>query len=88
MLGWLTRYKSERMLKIWSEEEKFNIWKEIEVAILEGWAKLGVVPNYVPEALKKVSVSPDEVRKEEASETHKIKQKSRKMSRIERPKKK
>jgi adenylosuccinate lyase len=72
MLGWLTRYKSERMLKIWSEEEKFNIWKEIEVAILEGWAKLGVVPSSVPEALKKVSISPDEVRKEEEKTRHEV----------------
>jgi len=72
MLGWLTRYKSERMLKIWSEEEKFNIWKEIEVAILEAWAKLGVVPSSVPEALKKVSISPDEVRKEEEKTRHEV----------------
>jgi adenylosuccinate lyase len=72
MLGWLTRYKSERMLKIWSEEEKFNIWKEIEVAILEGWANFGVVPSSVPEALKKVSISPDEVRKEEEKTRHEV----------------
>ncbi|GBD03393.1 Adenylosuccinate lyase [bacterium HR19] len=72
MLGWITRYKSDRMMKIWSEEEKFRIWKEIEVAVLEGWAKLGVVPPSVPAELKKVDVKPEEVRQEEIKTRHEV----------------
>jgi len=71
-IGWLSRYRSDRMMKIWSEEEKFNIWRDIEVAVLEGWAKLGVIPSYVADEVRKVSVTPDEVRREEAKTRHEI----------------
>ncbi len=59
-------------MKIWGEEEKFNIWKEIEVAVLEGWVKMGVIPHHVPDEVRKVSVSPDEVKKEESRTRHEV----------------
>lgn len=71
-MEWVTRYKSDRMLKIWSDEEKYRIWRDIEAAILEGWANLGIVPPKVPEEIRKVEVKPEEVREEEFKTRHEV----------------
>jgi adenylosuccinate lyase len=39
------------MKKVWSDENKFNKWLAVEVAVVEAWAKLGRVPE---EALPKI----------------------------------
>lgn len=36
------------MENIWSEKNKFNKWLEIELLVVEGWAKIGVFPQDVP----------------------------------------
>ncbi len=41
----IKRYGRPEMLHIWSEEYKFQKWLDVELAICEGWAKLGVVPE-------------------------------------------
>jgi len=33
------------MVKIWSQEEKFNIWFQIEAHACDAQAKLGVIPK-------------------------------------------
>lgn len=71
-MDWITRYKSDRMLKIWRDEEKYKIWRDIESAILEGWANLGVVPPKVPEEIKKVEIKPEEVKEEEFKTRHEV----------------
>ncbi len=40
----IKRYSLPRMAHIWSEENKFQKWLDVELAICEGWSKLGVVP--------------------------------------------
>jgi len=47
----IKRYTLPKMGSIWSEENKFRKWLEVEVAVAEGWAELGVVPK---EAVKKI----------------------------------
>lgn len=72
MFEWITRYRSERMIKIWQDEEKYRIWKDIETAVLEGWAKLGIVPPKVVEEVRDVEVKPEEVRQEELKTRHEV----------------
>lgn len=36
------------MERIWSEENKFNKWLEIELLVVEGWAKIGIFPQDIP----------------------------------------
>lgn len=43
----IPRYSRNEMAEIWSEESKLRRWFEVELAAVEGWAKVGVVP---PEA--------------------------------------
>jgi adenylosuccinate lyase len=40
----IARYSRPAMAAVWSEEGKLARWLEVELAALEGWAELGVVP--------------------------------------------
>ena len=33
------------MARVWSEERKLELWLEVELAALDAWAELGVVPT-------------------------------------------
>ena len=41
----IERYSRPRMKKIWSEENKFDQWLKVEIAVCEAWAKLGEIPQ-------------------------------------------
>ena len=41
----IPRYSRDVIANIWTEERKLEIWFEVELAAVEGWAKLGVVPD-------------------------------------------
>lgn len=47
----IDRYTMPKMREIWSEENKFRKWLEVEIAACEAWASLGKVPR---EALAKI----------------------------------
>lgn len=49
----IERYSCPEMKKIWEEENKFKIWLKVEIAICEGWAKLGVIPETALKEIKK-----------------------------------
>ncbi len=40
----ISRYQNEEMSKLWSEENKFNAWLEVEILATEAFSELGVVP--------------------------------------------
>jgi len=41
----IERYSRPQMKRIWSEENKFAKWLEVEIAVCEAWAELGVIPR-------------------------------------------
>ncbi len=41
----IERYSRPAMKKIWSDETKFDKWLQVEVAVCEAWAELGVIPK-------------------------------------------
>ncbi len=41
----IERYSRPQMKKIWSEESKFDKWLQVEIAVCEAWAELGVIPK-------------------------------------------
>lgn len=49
----IERYSCPEMRKIWEEKNKFKIWLKVEIAICEGWAKLGVIPGAALKEIKK-----------------------------------
>jgi adenylosuccinate lyase len=43
------------MKKVWSEESKFDKWLQVEVAVCEAWAEIGVIPQEAIPKIKKAS---------------------------------
>jgi len=45
----IERYSRPDMQRVWSEENKFNKWLDVEIAVCDAWAEQGVVPrNAIP----------------------------------------
>ena len=41
----IERYSRPGMKRVWSEENKFQKWLDVEIAACEAWAQLGVIPR-------------------------------------------
>ncbi len=41
----IERYSRPQMKKIWSDEDKFDQWLKVEIAVCEAWAELGEIPQ-------------------------------------------
>lgn len=48
----IDRYSLPEMKEIWSEENKFKKWLEVELAVCEAWSKLGKIPYDALERIK------------------------------------
>jgi len=63
----IERYSRPRMKKVWSDENKFAKWLQVEIAVCEAWAELGVVPKSAIPKIKKAKIDlkrMDEILKE------------------------
>jgi adenylosuccinate lyase len=54
----IARYSRPEMSRIWSEEGKLARWFEVELAALDAWAELGVVPSADVAAVRAGAVPP------------------------------
>ena len=50
----IERYSRPQMKRIWADENKFAKWLEVEIAVCEAWAELGVIPR---EAIPKIKLA-------------------------------
>ncbi len=50
----IERYSRPQMKRVWSDENKFDKWLEVEIAVCEAWAELGVIPR---EAIAKIKLA-------------------------------
>lgn len=41
----IERYSRPQMKKVWSDQNKFAKWLDVEIAVCEAWAELGVIPR-------------------------------------------
>lgn len=48
----IKRYSHPCLSKIWEDEYKFKKWLEVEIAVCEGWTKLGIIPKGAVEKIK------------------------------------
>ncbi len=65
----IERYSRPQMKKVWSDENKFAKWLDIEIAVCEAWVKQGVIPR---EALPKIKMARLNIKRMEEllQETH------------------
>src|SRR5690625_4503302 len=69
----IDRYTREEMGKIWTEENKYDAWLEVEILACEAWAELGVIPKEdVQEIRKKASFSVDRIYEIEKETRHDV----------------
>ena len=52
----IKRYSRKELTDIWSEENKYKIWLNVEVAAAEAMEKLGQIPKGVASVVKKKQV--------------------------------
>jgi len=50
----IERYSRPRMKRVWSDENKFAKWLQVEIAVCEAWAEMGVIPR---EELSKIKLA-------------------------------
>ncbi|MDH5696819.1 MAG: adenylosuccinate lyase [Dehalococcoidia bacterium] len=53
----IERYSRPRMKRIWADENKFDKWLKVEIAVCEAWAELGVIPRKVMPKIKLARVN-------------------------------
>ena len=41
----IPRYSNPEMARIWADEQKYEYWRRVEVAVCEAWSERGVVPE-------------------------------------------
>jgi len=65
----IERYSRPRMKRVWSDENKFNKWLEVEIAACDAWAEIGAMPR---EAVPKIKLAKCNLRRMEEilKETH------------------
>ncbi|MCX7831822.1 MAG: adenylosuccinate lyase [Actinobacteria bacterium] len=49
----IQRYQTEELKKIWSEENKFQTWLEVELAVIKAYELTGVAPSGTSERIRK-----------------------------------
>ena len=40
----IERYSREEMARVWSDENRYRVWLEVELAVCEAWARRGEIP--------------------------------------------
>ena len=69
----IPRYSRPEMAAIWTEENKFQTWLEVETAVAEAWAELGVIPKEAAQEIKdKANFDPQRVLEIEKKTRHDV----------------
>ena len=69
----IERYTREEMGKIWTDNNKYNIWLDIEILACEAQAKLGNVPEDALKVIKeKAKVDADKINEIEKTTKHDV----------------
>jgi len=53
----IERYSRPQMKWVWSDENKYNKWLDVEIAVCEAWADLGVIPKKAMPKIKLARVN-------------------------------
>ena len=49
----ISRYSRKELTSVWSEENKYKIWLNVEIAAAQALEKLGYIPKGVSSVVKK-----------------------------------
>ena len=68
----IERYSHPEMARVWSAQNKAQKWLEIEIAVCEAWAELGVIPQEALESIRKASFNLERMAEIEARTNHDV----------------
>src|SRR5690625_5239687 len=69
----IERYTREEMGQIWSEQNKYDAWLEVELLVCEAWAELGIIPKEDVQKLRqKASFSVERIYEIEQETRHDV----------------
>ena len=69
----IKRYSRKQLIDIWSEENKYKIWLDVEVAAAEAMEKIGQIPKGVASVVrKKARINVSRIHKIEAEVKHDV----------------
>jgi len=68
----ISRYKIEEIDRIWSDENKFKKWLEVELAVLSAREKLGQIPTGTSKSLEGIEVSAERIKEIEKKTRHDV----------------
>ncbi|MDP2916975.1 MAG: adenylosuccinate lyase [Dehalococcoidia bacterium] len=51
----IERYSRPQMKRVWSDENKFNKWLDVEIAVCDAWAELGAIPRQAIPRIKQLA---------------------------------
>ncbi|MGH3115366.1 MAG: lyase family protein, partial [Gaiellaceae bacterium] len=64
----IARYSRPAMKRVWSEERRLACWLEVELAALDAWAEVGLVPREAAAEVRERAVPPSPARVAEIEE--------------------
>jgi adenylosuccinate lyase len=68
----IPRYSVEEIDKIWSDDNKFKTWFEVELAVLSAREELGQIPAGTAKSLKGIEVSAERIKEIEKKTRHDV----------------
>lgn len=69
----IDRYTLPEMARLWSDQHKLELWKEVETLVVEAWAELGVAPADAGPAIRRApDVTPEQVEERERITNHDV----------------
>ena len=69
----IKRYSRKQLTDIWSEENKYKIWLDVEIAATEAMEKLGQIPKGVSSVVrKKAKINVNRIHKIESEVKHDV----------------
>ena len=66
----IDRYTNKEMKQIWNEENKYQTWLKVELAVLEAYRNRGLIPNDDFQKIMKTKVNPQRIRQLEEQTHH------------------
>ncbi len=68
----IERYRVPEIQKIWSDENKFKRWFEVELAVLSSREELGEIPGGTSKSLSGIEISPSRIKEIEKKTHHDV----------------
>ena len=69
----ISRYSRKELVNIWSEENKYKIWLDVEIAVAQAMEKLKIIPKGVAQTVKRRGkINVERIHKIEAKVKHDI----------------